>query len=120
MKKEELRQMIREELKAALQEQSKNWWHKPAEAESKPHIQPDQMHEKSVPQPYDRKGARKMSKSQIELRKKIGDSMMGDEKKVSEFRKKYGDDWESYLWAAASSAAFRQKGSSKSDDKKKK
>ena len=78
------------------------------------------LDEKSVPQPYDRKGARKMSKSQIDLRKKIGKAMMRDEKKVSKFRKKYGDEWKDYLWAAASSAAFRQSGSTKSDDKRKK
>ena len=77
------------------------------------------LDEKSVPPPYDRKKARKMAKSQIALRKKIGDAMMRDEKKVSHFRKKHGDDWESYLWAAASSAAFRQAGSTKADDKKK-
>ena len=77
------------------------------------------LDEKSVPQPYNRKGARKMSKSQVELRKKIGQAMMRDEKKVSKFRKKYGDEWKDYLWAAASSAAFRQSGSSKSDEKRK-
>lgn len=77
------------------------------------------LDEKSVPQPYDRKGARKMTKSQIDLRKKIGQAMMRDEKKVSKFRKKYGDEWKDYLWAAASSAAFRQAGSNKGDDKKK-
>jgi hypothetical protein len=76
--------------------------------------------EKSVPQPYDRKGARKMSKSQVEKRRKIGRDMMANEKTVSKFRKKYGDEWKDYLWAAASSAAFRQSGSTKSDDKRKK
>jgi hypothetical protein len=78
------------------------------------------LDEKSVPQPYNRNAARKMTKSQINLRKKIGDAMMRDEKKVSKFRKKYGDDWKDYLWASASAAAFRQVGSTKSDDKKKK
>jgi len=78
------------------------------------------LDEKSVPEPYDRSSARKMTKSQIDLRKKIGQAMMRDEKKVSKFRKKYGDDWKDYLWAAASSAAFRQSGSTKSDDKRKK
>ena len=77
------------------------------------------LDEKSVPQPYNRKTARKMSKSQVDLRKKIGQAMMRDEKKVSKFRKKYGDEWKDYLWAAASSAAFRQSGSTKSDDKRK-
>jgi hypothetical protein len=78
------------------------------------------LDEKSVPQPYDRKSARKMSKSQIEKRRKIGRDMMSNEKTASKFRKKYGDEWKDYLWAAASSAAFRQSGSTKSDDKRKK
>lgn len=76
------------------------------------------LDEKSVPEPYNRKTSRKMSKSQIDLRKKIGQAMMRDEKKVSKFRKKYGDEWKDYIWAAASSATFRQGGSSKSDDEK--
>jgi hypothetical protein len=78
------------------------------------------LDEKSVPQPYNRKGARKMTKSQVDLRKKIGDAMMRDEKKVSKFRKKHGDEWKDYLWASASAAAFKQSGSYKGDDKKKK
>ena len=57
-----------------------------------------------------------MTRSQVELRKKIGQAMMRDEKKVSKFRKKYGDEWKDYLWASASAAAFRQSGSKK--DKK--
>jgi hypothetical protein len=232
MKKEELKQMIREELKSVLSEQAYQWWMKPAEAETPDaHLNPSQVHEdvedtvnedeydkkrdqhpywgqtgrpytpksygkpktpaksfrqvftralvatkikykdaegkeheatvssllkypkdhpgykaaarlyassmarapkdegvcegegcldeKSVPQPYNRKSARKMSKSQVELRKKIGQAMMRDEKKVSKFRKKYGDEWKDYLWASASAAAFRQSGG-KSDDKRKK
>lgn len=126
-----IREVVREELKSILSEQAHQWWLKPAESEtSDSHLNPSQVHEevcegegcldeKSVPPPYDRKKARKMAKSQIALRKKIGDAMMRDEKKVSHFRKKHGDDWESYLWAAASSAAFRQAGSTKADDKKK-
>jgi len=78
------------------------------------------LDEKSVPQPYDRKGARKMTKGQIEKRRKIGRDMMSNEKTASKFRKKYGDEWKDYLWAAASSAAFRQSGGNKGDDKRKK
>lgn len=68
------------------------------------------LDEKSVPEPYNRNSPprRPMTKSQISLRKKIGNAMMRDEKKVSQFRKKYGDDWKSYLWAAASAAVFKQ------------
>jgi hypothetical protein len=78
------------------------------------------LDEKSVPQPYDRKKARKMTKSQVDNRKRIGRNMLANEKTVSKFRKKFGDDWKDHLWAAASSAAFRQSGSSKSDDTRKK
>jgi hypothetical protein len=131
MKKSELKQIIKEELEKVLKEQAYQWWLKPAEAEVDAHLKPSEVHEeicegegcldeKSVPQPYNRKTARKMSKSQVDLRKKIGQAMMRDEKKVSKFRKKYGDEWKDYLWAAASSAAFRQAGSTKADDKKKK
>lgn len=68
------------------------------------------LDEKSVPEPYNRNSPprRPMTKSQISLRKKIGNAMMRDEKKVSQFRKKYGDDWKSYLWAAASASVFKQ------------
>jgi hypothetical protein len=115
MKIEEFKNLVREIVRKELAEmvKSKSQTEEICEGEGC-------LDEKSVPQPYDRKGARKMNKSQIALRKRIGNAMMDDEKKVSQFRKKHGDDWESYLWAAASSAAFRQKGSSKSDDKKKK
>ncbi len=35
--------------------------------------------------------------------------MLASEKTTSKFRKKYGDDWKDYLWAAASAAALRSK-----------
>lgn len=131
MTKSELRQLIREELRTMLSEQASQWWLKPAEAEVDAHLRPAEVHEgvcegegcldeKSVPQPYNRKSSRKMTKGQVELRKKIGKNMMSSEKTTSKFRKKYGDEWKDYLWAAASSAAFRQSGSTKADDKKKK
>ena len=126
MKTEEFKNMVREMIRAEL----KSIMH-PSKDHHKPHEDPHLAHEeicegegcldeKSVPQPYDRKGARKMTKSQVDLRKQIGNAMMRDEKKVSKFRKKYGDEWKDYMWAAASSAAFRQSGSTKSDDKRKK
>ena len=108
MTKTELRQIIREVLVEMLNEGTDAI----CEGEGC-------LDEKSVPQPYDRKGARKMTKGQVDLRRKIGRDMMANEKTVSKFRKKYGDEWKDYLWAAASSATFRQSGSSKADDKKK-
>lgn len=113
MKAEDIRRIIREELQAIIKERMEK--EELCEGEGC-------LDEKSVPEPYNRKSPprRPMSKSQVEKRKRIGNSMMRDEKTVSKFRKKYGDDWKSYLWAAATSATFREKGSTKSDDKRKK
>jgi hypothetical protein len=106
-----IREIIREELEGLTNQ---------AEMDEKVCEGEGCLDEKSVPQPYDRKSARKMSKGQVEKRRQIGRDMMSNEKTVSKFRKKYGDEWKDYLWAAASSAAFRQSGSAKSDDKRKK
>lgn len=101
MKAEDIRRIVREELKAIIKERMEK--EEICEGEGC-------LDEKSVPEPYNRKSPprRPMTKSQIEKRKRIGNSMMGDEKTTSKFRKKYGDDWKSYLWAAASAATFRQ------------
>jgi hypothetical protein len=128
MTKSELRQLIREELRTMLTEQASQWWLKPAEAEVDAHLLPAEVHEgvcegdgcldeKSVPQPYNRKTSRKMSKSQVDLRKKIGKAMISNEKTVSKFRKNYKDEWKDYIWAAASSAAFRKSGGEGDDEK---
>ena len=115
--KKMIRELVREELKAIAQ---------PSKDHETPHTEPHLAHaegatstseeicegegcldEKSVPQPYNRKAASKMTKAQIEKRKKIGQGMMDSEKTVAKFRKNYGQDWKDYLWAAATSAAFR-------------
>lgn len=111
MKIDRLREIIREELNSIIAER----YGTPSEKKDG-----EKIDEKSVPQPYDRNKARKMSSSQVEKRKKIGRDMLANEKTVSKFRKKYGDEWKDYLWAAASSAAFRQSGTTKADDKRKK
>lgn len=98
MKAEDIRRIIREELEAAI----KSRMEKEEICEGEGCIE-----EKSVPQPYNRKGARKMTKSQIEKRQKIGKEMLGNEKTVGKFRKMHGQDWKDYLWAAASAAAMK-------------
>jgi hypothetical protein len=126
--KKMIRQVVKEELKTVLEGHMT-----PSDDHLNPHENPHLAHEeicegegcldeKSVPEPYNRKSPprRPMTKSQVAKRKRIGNSMMRDEKKVSMFRKKYGDDWKSYLWAAATSATFREKGTTKSDDTRKK
>lgn len=81
------------------------------------------LEEKSVPQPYDRSKRRRMSKAQIADRDKIGKKMKANPKVVARFRKKYGDEWEDYLWASASSRAlgggFKKKGGSSTKSKSK-
>jgi hypothetical protein len=88
-----IRQIIREEL-AVLGQQE---------------LVEGEISEKSVPEPYNRAGRTKLSKGQIEKREKIGNAMRRDQKTVAKFRKKYGQDWESYLWASASAAVKRGK-----------
>lgn len=129
MKIEEFKNMIRELVREELNNMHEGHM-TPSDDHLDPHKEPNLAHEeicegegcldeKSVPQPYNRKGARKMTKSQIEKRTRIGKEMMRKEKIADKFRKKYGDEWKDYLWAAASSAAFRQSGSTKSDGKRK-
>lgn len=115
MKSEEFKNMVREMIRAEL----KSIMH-PSKDHQDPHKDPHLAHEeicegegcldeRSVPQPYNRKGARKMTKAQIEKRDRIGKEMEKSEKTVSRFRKQHGQDWKSYLWAAASAAALRNK-----------
>lgn len=85
MKLSELKNIIREELQNVL----------------------NSLQEKSVPEPYDRKKRRRMNRSQISKRDKIGKAMERKEKVVAKFKKKFGDDWKSYLWASATSKALK-------------
>lgn len=85
MKLSELKSIIREELENYM----------------------NSLDEKSVPEPYDRKNRRKMTKSQISDRDRIGKKMKANRKTVAKFKKKFGADWKDYLWASASNAAIR-------------
>jgi hypothetical protein len=67
----------------------------------------ENINEKSVPEPYDRYNARKMTASQINRRDKIGKKMLKQKSTMSYFKDNYGDDWESWLWAAATTIAMR-------------
>jgi len=66
-----------------------------------------ELHEKSVPEPYKRKERRRMNKSQITTRDTIGKAMKDKPSTVKYFKKKFGSDWESYLWATATSRAIK-------------
>lgn len=66
------------------------------------------LNEKSVPEPYDRKSekVRKMTDAQKSKREEIFDKLSKKKKLVKKFKKDYGEDWESYLWATATNAAI--------------
>lgn len=66
--------------------------------------------EKSVPEPYNRKNRRRMSKAQISDRDKVGKKMEKNKKAVKYFKKKFGKDWKSYLWATATNKSMGGKG----------
>jgi hypothetical protein len=66
----------------------------------------ENIEEKSVPEPYDRNNAREMTATQITRRDVIGKKMLKNKNAVRYFQKKYGDDWESWLWATATSIVF--------------
>lgn len=95
MNRAELKRMISEEILAAIQEMYQSQ---------------DVVNEKSVPQPYNRKNAEKMTKAQIERRKEVGEKLKRSKKQVAKFKKKYGDDWIDYLWATATSIALGRTG----------
>jgi hypothetical protein len=65
------------------------------------------VNEKSVPEPYNRNKAQKMTVSQINRRDRIGKKMMKQKSTMSYFKDNYGDDWESWLWATATTIAMR-------------
>lgn len=123
-----IRQVVKEELSSILEGHT-NPSHDHLDPHKDPHLAHEEicegegcLDEKSVPEPYNRKSPprRPMTKSQIAKRKRIGKSMENNEKIKSQFMKDYGDDWRSYIWAAATSATFREKNTTKADDKKKK
>ncbi len=62
------------------------------------------IQEKSVPEPYNRNSPprRKMTKSQIAQRDKVGNAMLNNKSTVAKLKEKHGEEWEDYLWATAS------------------
>lgn len=62
--------------------------------------------ERTVPRDHytdkeDRAGRRRMTKSQVADRDKIGKAMKAKPSVVANLKKKHGADWESFLWATA-------------------
>ena len=86
MKRSELENLIEQEIHSVLQE--------------------IELSEKSVPEPYNKKEARKMDDSEVSKRDKIGKAMEKNPKAVRRFKEKHGVDWKSYLWAAATNKSL--------------
>jgi hypothetical protein len=49
---------------------------------------------------------RKMSRLQVNRRDSIGKKMEKNKKAVAGLKKRYGDDWKSYLWAISTNKAI--------------
>lgn len=105
MKRSQLEQIIREELEKELQERANQSWLTPSKTEEEVHLKPHQVHEKSVPEPYNRNSPprRKMTKSQISKRDKVGKAMLKNKNLVTKYKNKFEGDWKDYIWASASS-----------------
>lgn len=93
MKRSELEEIIMEEIYKTLHEERV--------------MNELQLDEKSVPEPYNRKGRRRMTGSQIARRDKIGKAMKANKKIVAQFKKKHGPEWIDYLWATATGKALQ-------------
>jgi hypothetical protein len=81
MTKDELLEIIREELEAELAE-------------------------RTVAR---REPPRKMDKSQVKKRDGIGKKLLKNKRSIRYFKDKFGDDWKSYLWAASTNKALDKK-----------
>ena len=92
MTKDELLEIIREELAVVLQEMQK-----PEEEE---------LDERTV---ASHEPPRKMSKDQIQDRERIGKKLLKSKRSIRYFKDKFGDDWKSYLWAASTNKAIDSK-----------
>jgi hypothetical protein len=92
MTKDEILEIIREELAAVLQEMQK-----PEEEE---------LDERTV---ASREPPRKMTKGQVQGRDKIGKKLLKNKRSVRYFKDNFGDDWKSYLYATATNRAIDSK-----------
>lgn len=93
MKKEELIQLIREEVQAAIK----------AALEENATVEETTVDERTIAR---REPPRKMTRPQVKGRDGIGKKMLKSKRAVSYFKKKFGADWKSYLWAAGTNKAI--------------
>jgi hypothetical protein len=98
MTKEELKQIIREEILSVLKEEFGEGYGVSTSAE--------EMDERTVAR---REPPRKMTKPQVKGRDGIGKKLLNSKRAVSYFKKKFGADWKSYLYASATNKAIDKK-----------
>lgn len=103
--KDKLRQMIHEELEKFLEEQARDWWKKPAEAESaEGFLKPSDVHEESKKRPsvgksskgkyvsagtIGGKGGKKLKDAQTQNREAIGAKMLNTFRRGGEAGKQF-------------------------------
>lgn len=98
MTKEELKQIIREEILSVLKEEFGEGYGVSVSA--------DEMDERTVAR---REPPRKMTNPQIKGRDGIGKKLLNNKRAVSYFKKKFGADWKSYLYASATNKSIDKK-----------
>ena len=114
MTKEELKQIIREEILSVLKEEFGQGYgvsNSPEEDEgmcstcgkNPCECYTEEMDERTVAR---REPPRKMSKDQVSSRDGIGKKMAKNKRAVKYFKHKFGSDWKSYMWAAATNRAI--------------
>jgi len=92
MTKEEILRIIQEEIQAVLQEMQQK--------------SEEELDERTV---ASREPPRKMTPKQVSGRDKIGKKLLANKRSVSYFKKKFGKDWKSYLYATATNKSIDQK-----------
>lgn len=106
MTKEEIVQIIREELQNVLKEMYGQDAKDENDVCPKCHSSTckcDELDERTVAR---REPPRKMTKKQVSGRDGIGKKLLGNKRAVSYFKKKFGKDWKSYLYASATNKAI--------------
>ena len=106
MKKSELIELIREELRNMLREEFGQGGGVSTSEE--------ELDERTI---ASREPPRKMSNTQVQHRDTLGKKLSKSKRAVAYFKKKFGDDWKSYMWATATNKSIAGKKIGK--DKKK-
>jgi hypothetical protein len=110
MTKDELLEIIREELASVLQEMHNLEESMCPVCKSTPCECGMEMDERTI---ASHEPPRKMSKDQVKKRDGIGKKLLKNKRSIRYFKDKFGDDWKSYLWAASTNRSLAGKGKGK-------